>query len=236
MHNPAYPTVLLTGFGPFPGVPVNISIQFAEKLASLGRENFAEIRFITAALPVVWRQAPQQLRHLYRTHRPMFAVHFGVSHIAKGLTIECVAKNQAACIDAHGQEPVSKILCPDGPTERMSTLPADLFAMRLREQSIPVVLSQDAGSYLCNAVLYHALELMDEMNLQGSCGFVHLPSELRLQDAELAEGQPHHIVPHQIVSQELSFETALEGGLELLTILLQQPGLKQENSQSHKPF
>ena len=211
----ADPTVLLTGFGPFPGMPVNISVQFVEKLAKIGQQNFAKTRFVTAALPTVWRQAPDQLQALYITHQPTFAVHFGVSHTACSLTVEAIAKNRAECKDAHGKEPDCDILCLRGPTQRMTTLPTARIVTTLQRQSIPAVLSQDAGSYLCNAVLYHGLGLMSTLNPQGCCGFIHLPFSLSDHDTDLRH---HH--KRAIAEPEMSIETALAGGLELLAILL----------------
>ncbi len=207
-------TILLTGFGPFPGVPVNISSVFAEHLAVAARAAFGGADILFAPLPTVWRQAPVQLEQLYFRHNPDIALHFGVSHQAHALTIESRAHNRADRCDALGDGPVLDILTPDGPNETNVTIPTGRLIARLRRQGIPAVLSHDAGNYLCNATLYHSLELMRTLGTEGQCGFVHLPTALPTANRNTG-ARPVH--------RQLSFESALNGGLLIVAALLQRP-------------
>jgi pyroglutamyl-peptidase len=207
-------SVLLTGFGPFPDVPVNVSDVFADRLAAMARRAFPGVTIVSGTLPTVWREAPVRLEELYFTHRPDVALHFGVSHLAHALTIECCARNHAGRPDALGIGPRDAILTPDGPQERIPTIPTGRIAARLRRRAIPAVLSHDAGNYLCNAILYHSLALMETLHRDGRCGFIHLPTELPY------ERQPGVARP---APMKLSFEEALAGGLEILTTLLLRP-------------
>jgi len=208
------PAFLLTGFGPFPGVPINISAKFAEHLAELSGHAFPDIKFVAAKLPTLWCEAPGNLDKLYRTHRPMFALHFGVSHLARSITVECIAQNRAMHADADGHEPETDKLLADGPAVCCATVPAGALVDRLTQRSIPAVLSQDAGHYLCNAIFYYSLRAMNDLKIHGQCGFIHLPADMppRGSDEE-----------YDARSQNLPFETALEGGLELIATLLQKP-------------
>ena len=94
----------------------------------------------------------------------------------------------------------------------LESLPAARIVSRMRRRTIPAVLSNDAGAYLCNAVLYHSLELMRVMGIDGQCGFIHLPTNLARGGR--ARGPAN--------APRLSFEQALAGGCEALATLLRR--------------
>ena len=101
------PTVLLTGFGPFPGVPINASGELARKLARAARRAFPELCFTVAVLPTEWNRAPRIIANLHERHRPRLALHFGVASGAKTIRLETEAANICrAAPDAAGTLPL----------------------------------------------------------------------------------------------------------------------------------
>ena len=204
---------LITGFGPFPGVPMNISGPFARELARATQRTAGQTKVIAAVLPTEWYQAPRLLEEYYFRFRPTIALHFGVSHQAHAMTIECRARNIAERADASGAAPEFGYLAPARPLDLPVTLPAARIASRMRKRAIPAVLSNDAGAYLCNAILYHSLELMRVMRIDGQCGFIHLPAHLTQDGAGRGSA----------ATSRLSFEQALTGGCEALATLLHRP-------------
>jgi pyroglutamyl-peptidase len=54
-------------------------------------------------------------------------------------------------------------------------LPIHAIQDRLLEAGIPARLSASAGTFLCNALMYHALRLCAERAPPPCCGFIHLP-------------------------------------------------------------
>lgn len=205
--------VLITGFGPFPGVPINVSGRLARHLALHARRTLPGADFVAAELPTVWREAPLLLDQLYLAHRPQVALHFGVSHQAHAMTVECFARNIAGRPDASGANPAWHLLTPDGPPEHAVTLPTARLVARMHRRAVPAVLSHDAGNYLCNAILYHSLELMRALDIGGRAGFIHLPTRLPPQPATKSRGP----------APSLYFEDAIHGGLEVLATLLARP-------------
>lgn len=202
-------TVLLTGFGAFPGVPVNATERLVAGLVAAARPRFAA-HFVADVLPVEWDEAPRRLSRLLATHRPQVVLHFGVSHEARGFAIERQGLNAcAAMADAAGTLPPLAHLDPDGPPTRMARLPIERIVARLAALGLPAYVSESAGSYLCNALLYHSLadcEAMDERRLTG---FVHVPADLAESNgAASAHG--------------LDLERALCGGLEIVAVCLDE--------------
>ncbi|WP_291157996.1 pyroglutamyl-peptidase I [Hyphomicrobium sp.] len=172
------PTVLLTGFGPFPGVPINASGELARKLARMARRALPEFCFTVAVLPTEWNRAPRLIANLHERHRPLLALHFGVAAGAKTIRLETEAANVCrAASDAAGAHPAAAQLAEDGPAVRRSSIAAPSIAAALNAKGYPSSISNDAGGYLCNAVLYHSLAAAEA---RGDCrvGFVHIPSDL----------------------------------------------------------
>ena len=54
-------TVLITGFGPFPGVPVNATMRLLPELALAAPRLFPDVRFAVEVLPTEWAAGPRRL-------------------------------------------------------------------------------------------------------------------------------------------------------------------------------
>lgn len=176
-------TILITGFGPFPGTPENASTEYASCLAAAACDAFPNARIINETLPTQWAAAPKKLRRLIHSHKPGLMLLFGVSDRATGLQIETQAVNSCAIEnDACGALPASEKICDDGPSARLVTLPFKSILTRLDALRIPASLSNDAGIYLCNASLYEALAHCGRAR---RAGFIHLPTDVKSDGANL---------------------------------------------------
>ena len=198
------PTVLLTGFGPFPGVPVNVSWALVERLAPAAKKSFPGHSFVAEQLSTEWHGGTRRLIDLIEAIEPAVTLHFGVSRKATGFVIETRGHNeQSTTADACGMMPASAACLVDGGPARLDAqLPANLIAHRLRLKGLPVEISRDAGRYLCNAALYHSLEIARRRERSvRAAGFVHLPVEI----GTLRRGR-----------SQLTMATAIEGGLEII--------------------
>ncbi|MGI9382179.1 MAG: peptidase C15 [Methyloligellaceae bacterium] len=167
--------VLLTGFGPFPGVPDNPSGRLAETLSrslrDSARQDFA---LHDAVLPTQWAALATQIPCLHRELHPHLMVHFGVSPRATGLRLERAAHNRIdSRPDACGARPASSKISKNG-RERLETrLPVSDLAAQLRAQGHEVRVSNSCGRYLCNALYYRSLAWADKHG--GDALFVHVP-------------------------------------------------------------
>lgn len=171
-------TVLLTGFGPFPGVPVNASADLVRRIVRAARRRYPTACFAVAVLPTQWTRAQNRIEALHRRHRPALALHFGVASGTEGIRLETEARNFCrTSIDAAGALPPAPVLSADGPMQRHATIDISAIADALREGGWPVSISQDAGGYLCNAVLYYSLASAESRDVC-QVGFVHIPADL----------------------------------------------------------
>ena len=203
--------ILLTGFGPFPGVPDNATARLVPRLAKATREVFPAYDVVAEILPAEWTAAPRKLADLLARPGPVLALHFGVSKHAEGFRIELVGRNHCkVTADAAGYLPQGECVIDGAPAELASTLPADRIVERLAGLGVPARTSSDAGSFLCNALLYHSLSAAETLKEPPLVGFVHLP-------VELPERNPHP-------GCRLDMRGAMAGGLEIIAECLKVIG------------
>lgn len=207
------PTILLTGFGPFPGIGSNATAEFVPELARLARERFLGHDVVDAVLPVEWTRTPQRLAALLAQAQPALALHFGVAKKASRFQLELVGRN--ACSpreDAACALPPAAQVIAAGPDVLPSTLPVERILARLTLAGVPHCTSDDAGGYLCNTLLYHSLSAAAAHPAPFFSGFVHLPADLARSAADLAPGT-------------LTWGMALMGGLEVIAACLDTPAM-----------
>lgn len=204
----ARPVIVLTGFGPFPGVPDNATARLVPRLAKAARELFPAYGVVAEILPTEWVAAPQRLAGLLARPGTALALHFGVSKHAEGFRIELIGRNQRkATADAAGHLPAGACVIEAGPSELACTLPADRIVERLAQLGVPARTSTDAGGFLCNALLYHSLVAADALEQPHLVGFVHLP--VHLPDRNPQPGC------------RLDMRGAIAGGLEIIAECLE---------------
>jgi pyroglutamyl-peptidase len=206
------PVVLLTGFGPFPGVPANATSVLVPQIAEAARKVLPGVTVADLILPTEWEASLALLDEHTGRLRPVVALHFGVASRASGFEIEVRGRNLCTLAeDAAGRLPFDRCLSRDGPEFLAATLPSAHIVQRLRRLGIPSRISRDAGGYLCNAVLYRSLENSRAYGAPVRTGFVHLPSTL--VDARRPSREPASM-------SRLSWRDVVDGGVEVLAAAL----------------
>jgi pyroglutamyl-peptidase len=164
------PALLVTGFGPFPGVPVNPSERLARRVASLPRlRRSLGAQPCLLVLRTAYEAIPAQLEPALR-EAPAAILMFGVAKRARRVRVEVRARNRASRLfpDASGHVARRLTLEAGGPDERRCR-EAEKMLAGLRRSGLRVVRSQDAGRYLCNAAYFRALR--EEIPVV----FLHIP-------------------------------------------------------------
>ncbi|MBX9684186.1 MAG: pyroglutamyl-peptidase I [Hyphomicrobium sp.] len=205
-------SILLTGFGPFPGVTVNASARLVAAAVEAARAQHRYHSFFGAVLPTEWGAAPRSAVDLIARIKPSVVLHFGVAHDCIGLRLETQATNTCGiAVDASGLKPLSPSLVQAGADTIAVTLPIHQIARSLASRALPVSLSNDAGAYLCNAVLYRSLEYVHSVSMPTRVGFIHIPTKLQ--------------------RPALTFDTAVAGTLEIIAACLEDHRLHRSSGQ-----
>lgn len=168
--------ILVTGFGPFPGVPENNSGWLVEALARRRLASRLGCAIETRVLPTEWSQVSLLGPALLRTHRPRLILHLGVSGKARGFRIERAAHNRIVRReDASGALHGKRQILDYGAQRLDTEIPVPDLAKHLRGLGLPAITSPSAGSYLCNFLYYHSLDWASRQKRRADVCFVHVP-------------------------------------------------------------
>ncbi|WP_337969713.1 pyroglutamyl-peptidase I [Virgibacillus salexigens] len=170
--------LLLTGFAPFLDNPVNPTTNIVEQLHNQVISDYAVIGHI---LPVEFQQSGSDMVRLIETYDPDAVVSLGVAVGRRLVTPERIAINcNDGPIDNRGYKPAGKKIVENGPDGYFSTLPIQHMVQNIKKANLPAEISNTAGTYLCNNVMYHTLHYFKEQKLHRPSGFIHIPASHEL--------------------------------------------------------
>ena len=153
-------TLLLTFFGPFPGVPVNPTVALAEGAQRLLARMRPDLTVITRELPVSYDGSSTALRTALQQVQPDALINL----------------DSAGIEDNDGDKRCDEPIAPGGQEAYFSSLPVRASFERLRAAGEPVEISYTAGTYVCNHVFYEGQRISRELGLSIPAGFVHVPA------------------------------------------------------------
>jgi pyroglutamyl-peptidase len=164
--------VLLIGFGPFPGAPVNPSASLVKRLARRRRPAFATLDISTHTFTTVYAAVDHDLPRLFAA-KPDVALIFGLAARRRQLCVETRARNAVSLLfpDVSGFRPQRGAIARGAPSSRNGNAPFGRLLSAARSRGVPARLSRDAGRYLCNYAYWRALERGSGALVQ----FVHIP-------------------------------------------------------------
>lgn len=165
--------ILVTGFEPFGGESVNPAQQILEALP----QQIGGAEIIKQVVPCVFDESIKVIHQAMQKHHPDAVVCLGQAGGRKSITPERVAINlsDARIPDNAGQQPIDLPIMPDGENAYFSTLPIKAIADALRRENIPCEVSNTAGTYVCNHVMYGVLYWISKEFPQMRGGFIHVP-------------------------------------------------------------
>ena len=171
-------TLLLTFFGPFPGVPVNPTVALAEGAQRLLARMRPDLNVITRELPVSYDGSSTALRAALQDVQPDALISLGVAVGRDVVSLEQVAINldSAGIEDNDGDQRCDEPIAPGGQEAYFSSLPVRASFERLRAAGEPVEISYTAGTYVCNHVFYEGQRISRDLGLSIPAGFVHVPA------------------------------------------------------------
>ena len=165
--------ILITAFDPFGGEAVNPS----QEAVRMVKDTIAGAEIIKLNVPVVFGKSIATVYEAMQAEKPDVTLCIGQAGGRFGITPERVAINvdDARIPDNEGNQPVGTPIFADGDTAYFSSLPIKAMVQKMREAGIPAAVSNTAGTYVCNHLMYGVLyHIAKEFpNMRG--GFVHVP-------------------------------------------------------------
>jgi pyroglutamyl-peptidase len=189
-------SILITGFEGYGGRAINPAEEVARALD--GQRIGGEIA-CGRIVPVNYEQLRPRIQSLVKELQPKVVVCLGlwpgepvirVERVAVNISVFEIPDNEGALIDG----PISA----KGPQARMSGLPVAEIVKHLIHVGIPARASSTAGSFLCNAIMYHAIGTAETQDPAVQAGFIHLPYlPVQVADLIVALGKEATLELHQ---------------------------------------
>lgn len=182
--------VLITGFGPFPGMPVNPTGTLAERLAALDRRALDGTARTAHVFETSYAAVDDELPKLIARHKPDILLMFGVAGRSRKIRVETLARNtrSTAIPDATGALARDARIAPDAAAAMPLPTLAGRMAAALAKAGIPARVSKDAGGYLCNYLCWRAAEAAAKPGGPRIAAFIHVPKTTLTADQLVRAG------------------------------------------------
>lgn len=165
--------LLVTAFEPFDKETINPSLEAMKLLNG----NIAGFTILKLALPTSFYRSLTLLTEAMEREQPDAVLSLGQAGGRFGLTPERIAVNldDARIPDNDGCQPKDHPIADDGENAYFSTLPVKAMVERIKQAGLPASLSNSAGNFVCNHVMYGALHYAAQKAPDMRCGFIHVP-------------------------------------------------------------
>jgi len=164
---------LVTGFDPFGEDEVNPSSLAVGKL----RKRIAGIAVHTVELPTSFATSTGVLRAAIDEVQPDIVLCVGQAGGRSELCLERVGINvqDARIRDNDGGQPIDQPVVKDGPAAYFATLPIKACVAAMRQAGLPASVSNTAGTFVCNHILYSLMDIAQDHPAALRGGFLHVP-------------------------------------------------------------
>ena len=165
--------ILITAFEPFNQEKVNPALEAVRQLDPA----MIKADLIKLEVPTAFNQAIERVEAVIQYEQPDIVVAIGQAGGRYGITPERVAINldDALIKDNLGQQPIDQPIRKDGPAAYFSTLPIKAIVHQLRAAGIPASVSNSAGTFVCNHLMYGILDILTKSYPEARGGFIHVP-------------------------------------------------------------
>ncbi len=165
--------ILLTAFDPFGGESINP----AQEAVRLVPDTVAGAQIIKLEVPTVFCKSIDVMLQKAREVHPDAILCIGQAGGRYDMTPERVAINinDARIADNEGNQPIDEPIYPDGAPAYFSSLPVKAMVEAIRSAGIPASLSNTAGTFVCNHLMYGVLYHIEREMPGVRGGFMHVP-------------------------------------------------------------
>ncbi len=194
--------ILVTGFDPFGGEKINPAIESVKKLP----DTIAGAEIIKLEIPTVIGKSVDKIREKIEEVHPDVVLSIGQAGGRPDITVERVGINCDDCRikDNEGNQPIDEKVAEDGPAAYFSTLPIKAMVKNIQDGGVPASVSNTAGNFICNHVLYGVAHIQATKHPEMRTGFIHIP-----------------FLPEQVVDKKNMPSMALETIVKGLTLAIE---------------
>lgn len=165
--------LLLTGFDPFGGEQINPAWEAVKRVS----DQVGDVEVVKLMVPTVFYKSIDTVAAAIEKEKPDAVLCIGQAGGRFDLNPERVAINinDARIPDNEGNQPLDGPVFADGETAYFATLPIKAMAEEIRKAGVPASVSNTAGTYVCNHLMYGVLYTLANKYPDVRGGFMHVP-------------------------------------------------------------
>lgn len=165
--------ILVTGFDPFGDDLINPAIEAVKRLP----DTIDEVEIIKLEIPTVFGKSAKVVAAAIEKEQPAYVLNIGQAGGRFDMTPERIAINldDARIPDNEGNQPIDVPVVAEGATAYFSQLPIKAMVDYMKKENIPASVSNSAGTFVCNHIMYHSLYLAHTKYPEVKAGFMHIP-------------------------------------------------------------
>ncbi len=165
--------ILVTGFDPFGGEKINPAFEVIKKL----RDSIEGAEVVKLQIPTAFYSSTNKIVEKINEVNPDVVLMIGQAGGRFDITAERVGINvdDARIPDNESQQPIDKPIDPEGLPAHFATIPIKAIVQEIRSKNIPASVSNTAGTYVCNHIMYGILNYIHKNKLNIKGGFIHIP-------------------------------------------------------------
>ncbi|HIU73668.1 MAG TPA: pyroglutamyl-peptidase I [Candidatus Aphodousia faecipullorum] len=165
--------VLITGFDPFGGEKINPAWEAVNALPN----EVDGVEVIKVQIPTVFKKSAQKLFEAIESVKPDAVICVGQAGGRFDFNVERVAINvdDARIPDNEGKQPIDVKIFEDGENAYFATLPIKAMVEEAKKAGVPASVSNTAGTFVCNHIMYSLLYYINKNKLNIRGGFIHVP-------------------------------------------------------------
>ena len=165
--------LLLTGFTPFAGETINPALEAVKHV----KPEITGMEIVKLEVPTVFGESVRLVAEAIEREQPDFVLSIGQAGGRAAVTPERVAINvdDAGIPDNAGQQPIDVPIFADGENAYFATLPVKAMTDAIRNAGLPSALSNTAGTFVCNHLMYGVLHHLHQNHKSAKAGFIHVP-------------------------------------------------------------
>lgn len=194
--------ILVTGFDPFGEDKINPAIESVKKLP----DEIKGVKIIKLEIPTVYMKSLEKIDEAIKEYNPDVILSIGQAGGRPDITVERVGINvdDYRIKDNEGNQPIDTKIYDDGENAYFSNLPIKAIVENIRKNNIPASISNTAGTFVCNHVLYGVQYLLDNKYPNKKSGFIHIP-----------------FLPEQVISRPNTPSMSISTIVKALTLALE---------------
>ncbi|MEA4930567.1 MAG: pyroglutamyl-peptidase I [Anaerolineaceae bacterium] len=165
--------ILVTAFDPFGGERINPALEAVK----LMRDQIKGAEIVKLEIPTVFHKSIEKVKAAILSENPDVVLSIGQAGGRFEVTPERVAINvdDARIPDNEGNQPLNQPIFENGEPAYFATLPVKAIVEAIQAEGLPASLSNSAGTFVCNHIMYGVLYHISKMGKPIRAGFIHVP-------------------------------------------------------------